>query len=104
MFLNVDEISTKIKDGKTFLYCLKKISSSYGEEYVQFLIDEENLQPALPVFSTLRNSFIDVEDLFDIERIIAEDIEYKEIIDAYFFNLHNIPRMQAEDILLTSFK
>lgn len=99
----VDEISIKIRNGKEFLYCVKNIPSSYEEEYIQFLIDRETLQPVLPVFSTLRNSFIDLKNLHDIEKLIGEDTKYKEIIDAYFFNLHNIPRMQAEKVLLTAF-
>lgn len=100
MKLSIDEIELKKQNGKNYLYCEKKISSSYGIEYVLFLLEQSSLSPALPVFSTLRNKFIDVNNLVDVEKVIAEDIKYKEIVDAF---LHDTPRMQAKKILLRAF-
>lgn len=104
MILNVDEFSTKIKNGKSFLYCVKKLRSSYGEEYIQFLIEKENFQPVLPVYSSLRNAFIEVDDLSEIQKVISEDIKYKEIIDSFFNDLHENSRLQAEKTLLRAFQ
>lgn len=104
MELSVNRMKELTSNGEKYLYCEKKISSSYGEEYVQFVIEQKSLSPVLPVFSTLRNSFIDVDTLCDIEKVIAEDTKYKEIIDAFLHDLHDVPRIQAEGILLKAFK
>lgn len=104
MFFSVDRMKTVTKNGENYLYCEKNITSSYGEEYIQFVIEQKSLSPVLPVFSSLRNSFIDVDTFYDIEKVIAEDINYKEIIDAFLHNLHDAPRKQAEGILLRAFK
>ncbi len=104
MELRISKKKTITKNSKKYLYCEMKIPSSYGEEYVQFVLESKTLHPVLPVFSTLRNSLIDVKNLTEVKRIIAKDTEYKKIIDSFMCNLHNAPRMEAEKVLLKAFQ
>lgn len=96
-----DKTRLLTKNGVNYLYCEKKVPSSYGnEDSILFLLEQTNLTPILPVFSTLRNTFIDVNNLEDIEKIFAEDTKYKKIIEKNLDNSYDT----AEKILLRSFQ
>lgn len=95
-----DKTSLLKNNGINYLYCEKKIPSSYGcDEKILFLIEQKDLSPVLPIFSTLRNNFIDVNTLDDIEKIIEEDTKYKSIVDNFLDSC-----FEAEKILLRSFQ
>ncbi len=95
-----DKTRLLTQNGTNYLYCEKKIPSSYGcDEKILFLIEQKNLSPVLPIFSTLRNNFIDVNTLDDIEKIIEEDTKYKIIVDNFLNSC-----FEAEKILLRSFQ
>lgn len=96
-----DKTRLLTKSGVNYLYCEKKVPSSYGnKDSILFLLEQTNLTPILPVFSTLRNTFIDVNNLEDIEKIFAEDKKYKTIIE----NILGNSCTEAEKILLRSFQ
>lgn len=95
-----DKTRLLTQNGTNYLYCEKVISSSYScDEKILFLLEQKDLSPILPIFSTLRNAFIDVNTLDDIEKIIAEDTKYKKIVDNFLGSC-----FEAEKILLRSFQ
>ena len=98
---NVDIISLEQKYNHEYFYCTMEISSNYGRgDFLQFLIDTETCKPVFPVYSTLRNSLIDLSDTFTLENLIEEEEKYKEIVD---YNMIKISMTAGERLLLSAF-
>lgn len=98
------EVSVQTFKNRKYLYCVKKIPSLYIAEYLQMVLDEETLEPVLPVFSSLRNTFIELTEKFTFEKLLAEEIHYKQIVDEFVFKSYDTQRQQGENILLTAFR
>lgn len=98
------EMSLKVNsDRKNFIYCKMPLPSRVdGTDYLLFLFDAETLSPALPVFSSLRNSFIELSDDFTFADLIEEEKKYKEYISSYIESFGKDSALKAEQLLLSS--
>lgn len=94
-------ISLHQKGNHEYFYCTIEVSSSYGQnDFLQFLIDAETCKPAFPVYSTLRDSLIDLSDTFTLKNLIEEEEKYKEIVDEHMIE---ISMAAGEKVLLSAF-
>ena len=98
---DISNFSVKRKNNHEYLYCIKEVFSKYGRgDFLQFVIDIETCKTVLPVYSSLRDSLIDLSDTFTLENLIKEEQQYKEIVDA---NMATISISTAEKVLLSAF-
>lgn len=95
------------KDGSNmYLYCEKVLSSSFYKKkyYLQVLFDINTLKPALPIFSSLRNSFIDLTDSFTLEDFLKEEIYYINLVDKFLSEVEKTSKMSTRSTLLRYFE
>lgn len=95
------------KYGKNYLYCSKSIFSNTKKfksiDNLQFVLDIETFEPALPAFSTLRNAFVDIYTFSDISTLIKTEKQYKEIVDSQLEFINQKINNSSKKILLSSF-
>lgn len=94
------------KDGNSYLYCERELGSSFYRRnyYVQILLDVDTLAPALPIYSSLRNSFIDLTDSFTLKDFLEEEIYYIRLVDKFLSELEKTSKMSTRKFLLRSFE
>lgn len=99
---NLSSIDLKRKDNREYLYCSKNIFSEYGRgDFLQLVIDVETCKPVLPVYSTLRDSLIDLTDTFTLKDLTNEELRYKSIVDDHMIG---ISMAAGEKLLLSAFE
>lgn len=49
-------------------------------DYLLFVFDTEKFMPAFPVYSSLRDRYIELSDSFTVTDLIEEEFKYKEIV------------------------
>lgn len=106
-FFQVTSFSVLEKDGKNYLYCNKSMLSNNKKfksiDFLHFVLDAETLQPVLPVFSTLRGNFIDLDSFADIPKFIETEQYYKQIVDDQLSLINSRLSNSGKNILLSSF-
>ena len=97
------ELTLKVdSNGNNFLYVKMQLSShDYGKDYLLFVFDAKTFLLALPVYSSLRDSFIELSDSFTITDLIKEEKKYKDLITICMESVNNSFVKKAEESLLS---
>ena len=76
-------------------------AEGYEENYLLFVFDTETFLPALPVYSSLRDSFIKLSDSFTFTDLIEEEQKYQNFVSLYMKPVtSNALVIKAEEVLL----
>ena len=94
--------AVKLDDERTCLHVTKTIASEQANDYVQFAVDPITFQPISKVHSTLRDKYMDVQSSEEVENIIQEDLQYKEVVDLYSSEMNDYSRDKAKEKLLSN--
>lgn len=94
--------AVKLEDERVVLHVTKAIASEQANDYVQFVVDPVTFQPISTVHSTLRDKYMDVQSSEEVENIIQEDLQYKEVVDLYSSEMNDYSRDKAKEKLLSN--
>ena len=89
-------------DEQIGLHVTKTIASDQANDYVQFVIDPVTFQPISKVHSTIRGKYMTVQSKEDVETIVMEDEQYKEVVDLYSSEINDYSREKAKEKLLSN--
>lgn len=79
-----------------------KLRHTYrSNEHLQLLIDPISFKPVAPVYSTLRDKFITLDDSITLKSVVEEENHYLQIIDAFLQELYNTDNTKSPDELLS---
>ena len=96
------KLSDDVNVEKSGLHVTRTIASDQANDYVQFVVDPVTFQPISEVHSTLRDKYMAVQSKEEVENIIREDEQYKEVVDLYSSEINDYSRDKAKEKLLSN--